>query len=175
MAVFIHDTRDQKGKHDNVEQYLAARGHTLVRSKMYVGDIAYLCNQSVVIDLKRDLQEVYQNLVGAKAHARFKAECVRAQEAGIRLIVLVEQAGVKTLADVRNWKNSRAEYYEMVKNAHQNGKMLNRPLPKKPPVSSSRLENIMRTMAERYGCEWHFCDRRHTGAEILRLLGERAT
>ena len=167
--VFIHDTRDKPGKHDNIEQYLVQNGHSIVRSKLYCGDVSLLNNQSVCIDLKKDLQEVYSNVI--QDHVRFKAEILRATAAGIRLIILVEQEGVKSLSDVQNWKNPRVAQWHKIHNAHKAGKMLNRKISTAPPASSLKLAMSMSSMANRYGVEWQFCDKSETGKRIVEILG----
>ena len=150
--IFQHDTRDKPGKHGNVEDFLLANGHKVVRSKLYVGDITLLDRQSTCIDLKQDLTEVCGNL--CQQHERFRAELLRAQEAGIRLIILVEHGhGIRSMEDVERWKNPRAR--------HSPG-----------ATTGAQLAKIMRTMAERYGIEWRFCDKKETGREIIRALTE---
>ena len=167
--VFIHDTRDKPGKHDNVEQYLTKNGHSIVRSKLYCGDISLLNNQSVCIDLKKDLQEVYSNVI--QDHVRFKAEILRATAAGIRLIILVEQEGVKSLSDVPNWKNPRVAQWHKISNAHKAGKMMKIKISSSPPANSLKLAMTMTSLANRYGVEWQFCDKSETGKRIVEILG----
>lgn len=167
--VFIHDTRDKPGKHNNVEQYLTKNGHSIVRSKLYCGDISLLNNQSVCIDLKKDLQEVYSNVI--QDHVRFKAEILRATAAGIRLIILVEQEGVKSLSDVPNWKNPRVLQWYKISNAHKAGKMLKIKISSSPPANSLKLAMSMTSLANRYGVEWQFCDKSETGKRIVEILG----
>lgn len=119
-------------------------------SKLYVGDYCSLDNPRLVIDRKQNLSEVCSNLT--QQHERFRAECIRAREAGIKLIILVEtNGGIKSLDDVEKWVSPRA---------------------KREPstLQGAKLAKTMRTMAERYGIEWRFCDRRDTGREIVRLL-----
>lgn len=169
--VFIHDTRDQAGKHKVLEDWMEREGHTLVRSKMYVGDIALLHNQSVCIDLKSlGLSEVYNNLV--QSHNRFREECIRAQDAGIKLIVLIEEKSVRELSEVKNWENPQQKrwdkqraYNEWLK---QHGK---EPNPQtKPPVSSERLMGMMNAMTMKYGVEWYFCPPDRVGEFVYRIL-----
>lgn len=167
--IFVHDTRDQAGKHKNVEEYLLGRGHEIVRTKLYVGDITLLHNQSVCIDLKGlGMREVYSNLV--QQHDRFKAEAIRARDAHIKLIILVENDQVKTLDDVINWQNPRVIEYERIALAHIHGKLLQRELPSRPPVSSKRLMNMMRVMSAKYGIEWQFCTKAEAGMRVEQIL-----
>ena len=167
--IIIHDTRDQAGKHKNVIDYLLQNGHEIVRSKMYVGDIALLSNQSVCIDLKGlGLQEVYSNLV--QQHDRFKAECVRARDASVRLIILVEEKDVHDLDGVATWDNPRIRQYADLVMAHSRGKRLSKKLPSRPPISSQRLCNMMRVMSARYGVEWQFCRKEDAGKRVVEIL-----
>lgn len=170
MALIIRDTRDKIGKHDNVDKRLEALGHRVIRSKLYVGDVARADNITVSIDLKQNLQEVYSNIVGAQ-HDRFRRECIAAHEAGIRLIILVEHPGITKLEDVALWENPRIKQWQKIQAGKMVGKYRNLTISKKPPVSSEQLMNAMRTISERYGCEWMFCEKWQTVHVICRLLG----
>lgn len=167
--IFIHDTRDKKNKHQNVELYIEGLGHRIVRSKMFVGDIALLNDQSVCIDLKASLTEVESNLI--QQHDRFRREAQRAQENGIRLIILVEAHGIHSLEDVAGWENPRRKRWEKIDQAHANGRMLSIQISPKPPVDGAQLMQIMKTMQAKYGLEWRFCSHQDAGKEILKYLG----
>lgn len=170
MALIIRDTRDKPGKHENVDRKLEALGHKIIRSKLYVGDVARADNITVSIDLKQDLQEVYSNIVGAQ-HDRFRRECLAAHEAGIRLIILVEHPGICTLEDVARWENPRIKRWQKIRNGKIAGGYRNMSIAKNPPVSSEQLMKAMRTISERYGCEWMFCEKWRTAYVICDLLG----
>ena len=159
----IEDTRQQAGKHDNIHDYMASAGIDLIRQKLSVGDYMVPSGHTS-IDTKSGLQEVYNNLVGE--HSRFRNELIRARDSGIHLIVLVEEHGIRCLDDVRRWKNPRA-----IIHAHliRIGRTRSR-----PPISSKRLCQIMKTMTELYGVTWDFCDPEDTGQEIERILCEAA-
>ena len=172
--IFIHDTRDQIGKHKVLEDWMEREGHQLVRSKMYCGDIALLHDQSVCIDLKGGgMHEVYNNIV--QSHDRFKRECVRAHMAGISLVILVEEKGIRSLEDVKTWKNPRYERWKrenaFVIRAQAAGKMLNHTVPKSP-VPSDRLAGMMDAMSIRYSVRWSFCDPQEVGETVYRILVE---
>jgi hypothetical protein len=102
---------------------------------------------------------------------RFKAEILRATEAGIRLIILVEQEGIKSLEDVPNWKNPRVAQWHKINNAHKAGKMLKIKISNSPPANSLKLAMSMTSLANRYGVEWQFCDKSETGKRIVEILG----
>ena len=166
--VILVDTREQKNSH--VEKAFKALGIPFDRSKLYVGDYTLVNDQSVCVDRKGGLQEVYSNTV--QQHQRFRAECARAQQAGIRLIVLVEQDGIRSLEDVASWKNPRADRWDFINRMHSFGKMTDVRISPRRPVDSERLMNIMRSMQLKYGIEWQFTTHKDCGTRIARILGE---
>ena len=167
--IIVRDTRDRIGKHDNVDNGLIALGHKIVRTKLYVGDVSLLNNQTICIDLKQGLSECYNNII--QQHQRFVHECIRAKQAGIKLIILVEESGIETVCDVSKWINKRSVKWEKLRDAHRQGRRMNEPLSPYPPVSSERLAKAMQTISDRYGVEWRFCDKSETAKKICELLG----
>lgn len=166
--VIVEDTRNQIGKHKNINDQLNGLGYKVIRNKLYVGDYSRIDSQSVCIDTKQDMQEVASNLT--QQHDRFRAECIKASEAGIRLVILIEDDEVQSLNDVPNWTNPRLAKWYKVKNAQAKGKMLHIKIAKQPPINGERLCKAMLTMTDRYGVEWAFCSKADTGKEIVRLL-----
>jgi hypothetical protein len=166
---YIHDTRDKPGKHKNVDDYLLSNGHRIIRSKLFCGDISLLNNQSVCIDLKQGLQEVYSNVI--QDHPRLKREIIRAQSNGIRLIFLVEQPGIHSVADVAEWDNPRLTEWNRIDAAHKIGKLLKVKINPAPPASSHKVAAIMSQLSRRYGAEWEFCSKEDTGRRVVELLG----
>ena len=125
-------------------------------------------NQSVCVDTKYGLAEVYGNMV--QEHDRFRRECDLAHELGIRLVILVEEDGISCLQDVSNWKNPRYERYMMLLNGHRNGRYLGTKLPPRRPIDSPRLQQMMKTFAEHHHCEWRFCRKEDTGKILMEIL-----
>ena len=116
--LILCDSRQQEGKHDLKERWFASHGIETRRTKLYVGDYTLPTNQSICIDTKKDIQELVSDICG-KQHERFRNECLRAQEAGIKLIILTENIGCKVghgeiynptitkLEELHRWKNPR--------------------------------------------------------------------
>ena len=162
LAIF-QDTREHKGKKEHILSVFRKYGIKVIPHGLYVGDWSLVLEHYVIVDTKTlGLQEVYSNLV--QDHERFRNECIKASEVGIRLIVLVEEKGIVTLDDVPNWVNPRSIIYQKQRD---NGKAT----AKAAPISSERLYNIMRTMSELYGVEWAFTTHERCADTILQLLG----
>lgn len=141
------DTREQK--YDHVVNYLDSQGIKHVRSKCVVGDYVNLENPMVVIDRKKDLQEVAGNV--CQQHDRFIRELELAKELGYKMIVLVEEPSITNVEQVFGWYNWRR---------------------KKNPraVSGKTLHKIMVTIQEKYGVEWQFTTKQKCGEKIVELL-----
>ena len=167
--IILEDTRQQAEKHKLKHLWFKRNGIEVRRTKLYCGDYTLPTDQTVCIDTKKGMQEIYGDLVSQ--HNRFKAEADRAYESGIRLIILIEDDNVKDLEGVKNWRNPRYIRYCKIKNAHEHGKMLNVPLAKKPPVNNVTLLKIMSTFGKEHHVEWAFCKPKDAGRRIIELLG----
>ena len=142
------DSREQKFNH--VTNYFDAQGIKWVKSKCVVGDYVNLENPMVVIDRKKDLQEVAGNV--CQQHERFVRELELAKELGYKMIILVEDPNITALPNVCSWYNWRS---------------------KKNPkaVSGKTLFRIMSTMQEKYDITWEFTTKQNCGKRIVELLG----
>ena len=168
--IILQDTREKTQFHTNIVDGLTGLGHKVERTKLYVGDYTLPTNQSVCVDVKQNLSEIYGNLVGSQ-HGRFVRECKRAQESGIRLIILCEQGGIDSVQDVAKWENPRIKTWQRIHNGQLVGKYRGVKISQKPPVSSAQLATAMQTISERYGCEWMFCEPWRTVHVICEVLG----
>ena len=168
ISMILADTRQQDGKHDAKERWFREHGIEVRRTKLYVGDYTLPTDQSVCIDTKKDIQELVSDICG-KQHERFRNECIRAQEAGIKLIVLVENRGghirdnviqptITKLEDLYKWKNPRL--FIMV------GRKQKYP-------TATRGITIMKscmTMEKKYGVRFLFCTPEQSAEKIVELL-----
>jgi ERCC4-type nuclease len=126
------------------------RGIKWFVSKLPVGDYQSLDNPRLVIDRKQNLLELCGNV--CQQHKRFKAELGRANEYGIKLIVLCEHGrGIKSLQDVMAWENPRLKESPLA-------------------VSGERLFRILTAMSSKYGVEFLFCTKQETGKRIVEIL-----
>lgn len=161
------DTREHASEWARISHQFEVLGVLFFRSKLYVGDYCAVDNPRVVIDRKKDLQELCGNVT--QQHERFKAELIRARENGFQIIILVEHgADVKTLEDVYFWQNPRKHrvYWKTV-----NGKKV-RCVASEKAVDGPQLYKALCTIRERYGVRFEFCEKSETGKRIVELLGE---
>ena len=150
MITIQCDTREHRSEWERISGQLDSLGVKYFRSKLYVGDYQSLDNPRMVVDRKKDLQELCGNV--CQQHERFRAELVRAQEAGIQIVILCEHGGsIKALEDIYFWENPRRRESPKAMNGWQLFKVLN-------------------TMKSKYGVRFEFCDKRQTGRRIVEIL-----
>lgn len=160
------DTREHKHEVERIERQFDAIGVNHFRSKLYCGDYQSLDNGRLVIDRKLDLLELCGNVT--QQHERFRRELIRAQEAGIKVIVLCEHGrGIERLSDVHFWENPRLSKRKWIV---ENGKP--KQIPAFPKATDGpRLFQILQTISQKYGVEFRFCNPETTGETIVKLLG----
>lgn len=159
------DTREHKNEVARIERQLDAMGVEHFRSKLYVGDYQSLDNGRLVIDRKKDLQELCGNVT--QQHERFRREIQRANDAGIHLIILCEHGnGIRQLTDVYFWENPRLSRKRwIVEDGRPKG------VPMYPTaISGVTLFKILETIGKKYGVRFAFCDPENTGEMIVKLL-----
>ena len=144
------DSREHKWELARIQRQLTALGCKTIVSKLYVGDYQSLDNPRLVIDRKKDLQEICGNVT--QQHERFQRELLRAQEAEIQLIILIEHGDdIQSLEDVYFWDNPR--------------------LLKSPKATTGKsLYRSLCTIRDRYNVRFEFCTKRETGQKIMELL-----
>ena len=148
--LILEDTRQQASKHETKHKWFSENGIKVERCRLYVGDYTLPTNQSVCIDTKKDLQELVQDI--CQQHDRFRNELIRAQEAGIQLVILCEHGGqIKCLEDVYFWSNPRKKTSPKA-------------------MDGWKLFKTLNTMKDKYGVRFEFCDKRQTGKRIVEIL-----
>lgn len=137
-------------------------------SKLLVGDYMNLDNPRLIIDRKQNLQELCGNV--CQQHERFKRELIKAMQANIQLIILVEHGpDIKSIDDVYFWENPRKHEvrWRMV-----NGKREKYVVSAKA-VDGNQLYKSLCTIRNRYNVRFEFCEKKDTGRRIIELLGEK--
>jgi ribosome-associated protein len=112
---------------------------------------------NISCDSKESFLEISKNIMSMD-HRRFKAECERAVEMGIQLIVLIEECppfGRIDLWEVPRWRTSNQ--------FHRYGDPMTL-------VDPRALKKAMMTMEDRYGVKFRFCTRRQSPARVIKYL-----
>lgn len=142
--MIVVDSREKKWEH--IKTYFDRHNIPYTVRKLDVGD--YMAgNGNVTIDRKQNLSELSRNLTNKADHARFMREVRRANEQGIRLIVLCEHGGrYKSLADIAEWTDKRTG------------------------VTGRRLQGVIHRLTVAYDVRFTFCCKKSTAKIILELL-----
>jgi hypothetical protein len=148
-------------------------------SKLFTGDYMSLDNPRLIIDRKQNLSEICANI--CQGHERFRNELIRAQENGIKLIILIEHSNqIKSIEDVASkWMNPRLkekkEWIEDELCTNKKGEEYWVPgyckVTKSKAMTGETLASVMHTQERKYGCKFMFCDKLHTGKRIIEILG----
>lgn len=147
--VLIEDTRNQVGKHKNIEAYCEKTGIRIVRHMLPVGDYIISNRGGISVDTKYGVPELASCCF--QEHERFRDEIERARDYGIQLVVLTEEKLPGGLLE--NWRSPTDRY--------------GRPMYRFDPA---KLKKTMLTMQEKYGVKFRFCDGRSTGKVLLGYL-----
>lgn len=207
--ILIEDKAQQAGKHNMKNSYWEANEIDVMRYPLPVGDYIFVNSKvqdvlerkakrgievkkmdfigtyDVCVDTKKDIEELLGDIIG-KQHARFRDECIFAQNNNIKLYILVENVGceiyhtgiynktIESLEELHGWKNPRLF---IMKNSdemigfYQNGRPMYRKVQKYP--KATRGEQLMKacmTMEQKYGVKFLFCRPEEAGKRILELL-----
>ena len=168
--ILICDSRQQAGKHKNIDAYCRRRGIEQVTQCLSTGD--YMVGErdedgnvhpvgNISVDTKFSIMELSKDIM-SRDHERFRRCCERAKEQGIQLVVLIEEYppyGKIDLWEVPRWETS--DRY------HRRGDPMTR-------VDPRALRKAMITMWKKYGVWFEFCTRRQSPARVIKILkGER--
>lgn len=149
--MIIEDTRQKAEKHENKHEYWQQIGESVVRSALPFGD--YWSAPKIAIDTKQDISEIAYNMCGpAREKKRFREECKKAQEAGCKLIFLIEDRKYTAPDGVIGgnvWLHS--------------GQV----------IPGDQVFMAMKMHEERYGCEFWFCDPDESGRVVMEILHEQ--
>lgn len=151
--VLFEDSRQQPGKHKNIESYCKQQGIEIIRQALCVGDYMISNRGDIVVDTKYGVRELAMDCF--QDHERFREECERAQRCGIKLIVLTEETLPHGRLD--HWRSPLG----------RDGL----PACKFDPAV---LRKVLITMQDKYDVSFRFCDGRSTGKLLIEYLkGER--
>lgn len=109
----------------------------------------FIKDYSILIDTKKDVEELAHNLCGGLEHKRIKREIELAKMLGCkRFIFLVCDSKIKNAEDLKNWSSRFTK------------------------VKGETLLKIICTMAKRYDIEFIFTSPIDAGNKIIEILSE---
>lgn len=159
------DSREKAKAIQKILKEFDSQGVKYFSSKLLVGDYMNLDNPRLIIDRKQNLQELCGNV--CQQHERFKKELIRAIEAGLQLIILIEHGNdIKSLEDVYFWQNPRKHE---IRWKTVNGQKIKTVVSAKA-VDGEQLYKSLCTIRDRYGVRFEFCNKNQTGKKIMELL-----
>ena len=161
------DSREKAKAIQKIIKTFDENGVNHFSSKLLVGDYMNLDNPRLIIDRKQNLQELCGNV--CQQHERFKKELLKAMQANIQLIILVEHGpDIQSLEDVYFWQNPRKHE---VKWRYVNGKR-EKYIVSAKAVDGNQLYKSLCTIRDRYNVRFEFCEKKSTGMKIIELLGK---
>ena len=149
--ILIEDTRQQKGKHNNVHKYCDSQGIEIYPLTLTVGDymLGEVQNGKVVpignraIDTKFALIELAGDL--SKDEQALDKKYRKCYEQGIKLIVLIEEP-FGSIQEIASWKNPHGF------------------------VNGRKLLDKMHRLKMMYGIDFMLRDKKRTGETLIKLL-----
>ena len=152
--IILTDTRQQKENHIikefdkqgilHIRTGLPSADYMAVR---YDNEQGFYLDYSVLIDTKKNLEELCGNLCHNTEHKRILREIELGKKLGAKeFIFLISDNKIKFTEDIINWTSSHTK------------------------VKGSTLLKIMKTMKERYGVRFVICEKKKTGEMIIKLL-----
>lgn len=153
--IILTDTRQQKEKHIlkefdkqeilHIRTGLPSADYMTLR---YDDKKGMYLDYSILIDTKKDIEEIVANLCNKQSHDRVKREIFKGQELGAKqFIFLINGGKVKSIEDLKNWTSKRTK------------------------VKGSILLKVMQTMKKKYGIRFIICPKNKMGEYIVKLLG----
>lgn len=152
--IILTDTRQQKEEHivkvfDNanilhIKTTLSSADYVAVR---YSQERGFYIDYSILIDTKKNLEEIAGNLCNSKEHERIKREIIKGKELGANeFIFLIGDDKINKIDDLKNWSSKLTK------------------------VKGSTLLKIMITMKKKYGIRFIICKKNEMGKNIIKIL-----
>lgn len=150
--LILCDTRQQKDKY--ITNYFDKQNISWLRTTLPSADYmalkyenGFIKDYSILIDTKKDVEEIAHNLCNTTEHERVKREISKAKELGCKkFIFLICDNKIKNANDLINWSSTKTK------------------------VKGEILLKIMKTMKERYEVNFMFTSKKNAGKVIISLL-----
>ena len=153
--IILRDTRQQKEEHIikefdkqgilHIRTGLPSADYMAVR---YDKEKGFYLDYSILIDTKKDIEEIASNLCNSQNHQRILREIQKGKDLGAKQFVFLINGGkIKTIEDLQNWSSPHTK------------------------VKGSTLLKIMSTMKDKYHVRFIIVPKKNMGEMIIELLG----
>ena len=153
--IILTDTRQQKESHIikefdkqgilHIRTGLPSADYMAVR---YDNEKGFYLDYSILIDTKKDIEEIASNLCNSQNHQRILKEIQKGKDLGAKQFVFLINGGkVKTIEDLQNWTSKRTK------------------------VKGEVLLKIFKTMSQKYNVRFMIVPKNKIGETIIKLLG----
>ena len=152
--IILTDTRQQKESHIikefdkqgilHIRTGLPSADYMAVR---YDNEKGFYLDYSILIDTKKDIEEIASNLCNSENHQRILKEIQKGKDLGAKQFVFLINGGkVKTIEDLQNWTSKRTK------------------------VKGEVLLKIFKTMSQKYGVKFIIVPKNKIGETIIKLF-----
>lgn len=165
------DSREHESEWKRISKQFDELGVKYFRSKLYVGDYQNMDNARLVVDRKKDLQELYGNICAQ--HERFRRELLKAIEQEIKIIILCEHGeDVKSLEDVYFFYQPPTKRWRVVKKVINGKEVKVREPYMQKAIDGKAMYKSFCTIRDRYNVDFVFCTKEDTGKKIVEILSD---
>lgn len=140
------DTREHIGKNQHILDFFERNNIDFEFKKLEVGDYCNMENKGIIVDRKHNVEELVSN-VCSKDHARFRREIERANELGIKLVILVETAW--TRETIWDWSSKLTK------------------------VKGSTIGKALISMESKYGVKFVFCKKKDYPKTLYEIITQK--
>lgn len=155
--IILRDTRQQKENHiiKEFDTQNVLHIQTKLESADYMAlrhdEKGFYTDYSVLIDTKKDLLELCNNLAHTSEHQRVVREVELGHKLGCTdFVFLIGENNIKTINDIKSWSNKHTK------------------------VKGETLYKIMNTFKEHHNCRFIIISKKKMGEMIIKLLGEES-
>ena len=155
--IILRDTRQKSEEHIikefdkqgilHIRTGLPSADYMAVR---YDKEKGFYLDYSILIDTKKDIEEIASNLCNSQNHQRILREIQKGKDLRAKQFVFLINGGkVKTIEDLQNWSSKRTK------------------------VKGEVLLKIFKTMAKKYNVRFIICPKKNMGEMIIKILGAK--
>lgn len=121
------------------------------KTKLYVGSFTLPTDQSICIEINKDMQSLV-SMVSGRRNKAFVNQLVRSKEVGSCLTVITVDRNIASLSDLKEWRKDKKYDHEM---------------------TGETLEKSLIMLQKIYGCRFLFCQKSEVADKVIEILERR--